>query len=130
MERKHRHLLNVSRSLLFQPRLPKIFSGEAILTLVFFNKQNTLIFLNGKTPYEMIYKCSPVYDKIRVFGCLCSATKLNNHDKFSERSEKCILVGYSKVKKGYKLFSLENGFFFFSRVMKVYELVFPFRNVF
>lgn len=56
------------------------------------------------------------------FGFFCFATVLDNHDKNSERSEKCILVGYSNVKKDYKLYSLDN-YVFFSRDVKLYESV-------
>ena len=63
--------------------------------------------LNGNSPYNMVFnnKCS--LNHLRAFGCLCFATVLNNDDKFSSRSEKCVLVGYASFKKGYKLFSLE-----------------------
>lgn len=37
------------------------------------------------------------------------------------------LVGYSNEKKGYKLFSLDNSSFFFSRGVKFYEDVFPYK---
>lgn len=37
------------------------------------------------------------------------------------------LVGYSNEKKGYKLFSLDNNSFFFSRDVKFYEDVFPYK---
>lgn len=37
------------------------------------------------------------------------------------------MIGYSSAKKGYKLFSLDNGYCFFSRDVKFYETVFPFK---
>ncbi|GJY16104.1 hypothetical protein Tco_0386526 [Tanacetum coccineum] len=46
--------------------------------------------LNEKSPYEMIYKKNPTLSDLRVFGCLCFATILNNHDKLGSRSEKCV----------------------------------------
>ncbi|GJV84095.1 ribonuclease H-like domain-containing protein [Tanacetum coccineum] len=54
VERKHRHLLNVVR-------LPSSV-------------------LNEKSPYEMIYKKCPTLFHLRVFGCLCFATVVNNND--------------------------------------------------
>ncbi|GJX69102.1 ribonuclease H-like domain-containing protein [Tanacetum coccineum] len=37
--------------------------------------------LNGKSPYEMIYKKPPTLYHLRVFGCFCFATIVNNNDK-------------------------------------------------
>lgn len=59
----------------------------------------------------MIYKVLPLFENIRVFGCLCFATKLIINDKISKRAEKYVLVGYSNEKKGYKVYSLDNNFF-------------------
>ena len=95
VERKHRHILNVARSLLFQSGLPIKYRGEAVLTSVFLINRMPTSVLKGQSPYELVFKKMPVFDHIRVFGSLCFATKLNNLDKFSERAEKCVLLGYS-----------------------------------
>ncbi|GJW77783.1 ribonuclease H-like domain-containing protein [Tanacetum coccineum] len=54
--------------------------------------------LSRKSPYEMIFKNEPNLSHLKVFGCLCFSTVLNNNDKFS------------------------------SRDVKFYETVFPFKN--
>nr|GEU73398.1 putative reverse transcriptase, RNA-dependent DNA polymerase, Gag-polypeptide of LTR copia-type [Tanacetum cinerariifolium] len=43
------------------------------------------------------------------------------------RAEKCVLVGYASFKKGYELFSLERKQFVYSRDVKFFEKVFPFK---
>lgn len=75
----------------------------------------------------MIYKCLPKFENLRVFGCLCFSVKQNISDKFVERSEKCIFIGYSNEKKGYKLYNLDNSSVFFSRDVEFYEDVFPYK---
>lgn len=75
----------------------------------------------------MVYKRSPHFDNIRVFGCLFFAAKLNVFDKFYERSEKCVLIDYSNEKKRYKLYSIDNRTYFFSKDVKFYESVFPYK---
>ncbi|KAJ0898957.1 putative RNA-directed DNA polymerase [Helianthus annuus] len=70
----------------------------------------------------------PSISHLRVFGCLCFSTILNNSDKLSYNAEKCILIGYSNVKKGYKLWSLDNKKEFYSRDVKFYETVFPYKS--
>ncbi|GJT04608.1 ribonuclease H-like domain-containing protein [Tanacetum coccineum] len=54
--------------------------------------------LNGKSPYEMI------------------------------TSEKCVMMGYSKYKKGYRLYSFDRRQFIFLRDVKCFESVFPFKD--
>ncbi|GJT55808.1 ribonuclease H-like domain-containing protein [Tanacetum coccineum] len=41
--------------------------------------------LSGKSPFHLVYGHDPSLSHLRVFGCLCYATILNNHDKFSSR---------------------------------------------
>ncbi|KAI3781841.1 hypothetical protein L2E82_11867 [Cichorium intybus] len=127
VERKHSQILNVSRSLLFQSNLPLKYWGEAVLTSVFLINRIPSSVLNGLSPFELVYKRPPKLDFLRIFGCLCIATRFTNFDKFSERVEKTILIGYSVDKKEYKLLSLETGLVFFSRDVTFYETVFPFK---
>lgn len=72
----------------------------------------------------MVYKHPPLFDKIRVFGCLYFVTKLNNNDKFSKRFENFVLIGYSNIKKGYIVCTLDNGVSFFYRNVKFDESIF------
>nr|GEW66301.1 ribonuclease H-like domain-containing protein [Tanacetum cinerariifolium] len=84
--------------------------------------------LSEKSSYEMIYKECHSLSHLRVFGCLCFATLVNSSDKFSSRSEKCVLFGYSSVKKGYRLYSFDKHQFIFSRDVKFFENIFPFKD--
>nr|GEZ21913.1 ribonuclease H-like domain-containing protein [Tanacetum cinerariifolium] len=49
-------------------------------------------------------------------------------DPSGDWSEKFVFIGYSNDKKGYKLFSLESKKVFYSRDVKFYVTVFPFKN--
>lgn len=94
------HFLNVSRSLLFQSSLLRRFWGEAVLNAVFMVYRTPYSILNGKTPFESIYKRLPVFDNIMVFGCLCFATKLNNNDNcFSNNLKNVFLLAIEMLKK-------------------------------
>ncbi|GJT50104.1 ribonuclease H-like domain-containing protein [Tanacetum coccineum] len=64
--------------------------------------------LNGKSPFYLVYGREPNLSHLRSFGCLCYAGIIKESDKFSSRSEKCVLIGYAGGKKAYKLFSLES----------------------
>lgn len=56
VERKHQHLLNVARSLLFQSKAPIRFWGECINTAIFLINRVPTPALKGCSPYEILYK--------------------------------------------------------------------------
>ena len=112
-ERKHRHLLNVARSLLFQTGISLSMWPECILTAAYLINRLPSSVLSGKSPFECVYGRKSRLSHLRSFGCLCFSSILNNSDKFSSRSEKCVLIGFSTTKKAYKLYSLETKMIFF-----------------
>ena len=129
VERKHQHILNVGRVLMFHANLPLRFWGECILGAVYLINRTSSGLLNNKTPYEMLCGKAPTYDEMRVFGCLCFAHNLRaKGNKFAHQGRKCIFLGYPHGKKGWKLFDLETEEFFVSRDVTFYENDFPFEN--
>ncbi|KAG7546410.1 Integrase catalytic core [Arabidopsis suecica] len=127
VERKHRHILNIARSLLFQVALPTSFWGESVLTAAYLINRTPTPILDGKTPYEILYSTSPAYDHMRVFGSLCFAKKQSaRSDKFQERGRKGIFVGYPHGQKGWRIYDIESHEFFVSRDVIFQEDVFPF----
>ncbi|GJS75100.1 ribonuclease H-like domain-containing protein [Tanacetum coccineum] len=86
------------------------------------------LMLNRKSPYEMIYKKPFNLSHLTVFGDLCFATIFNSNDKFSSRSEKCVMIGYSNFKKRYRLSSLDRHRFIFLKEVKFFETIFPFKD--
>ncbi|KAL2927193.1 Retrovirus-related Pol polyprotein from transposon RE1 [Bienertia sinuspersici] len=127
VERKHQHILNVSRALRFQAHLPISFWGECVLAAVYIINRTPSSVLNGKSPYELLFGKSALLDELRVFGCLCFAhNQRAKGDKFSSRSRRCIFVGYPSGKKGWKVYDLDTNEFFVSRDVRFYEYEFPF----
>ena len=105
VERKHRHILNVARACMFQSRLPIEFRRESILAAAHIINRTPTKVLNGKTPYEVLHGRPPIYEQLRVFGCLCYAhQRPRGRDKFATRSRKCLFVGYPFSKKAWRVF--------------------------
>lgn len=126
VERKHRHLLNVARSLMFQAAMPIKFWGEAVLATAHLINLTPTRVLRGKSPHELLYGIPPSYSELRVFGSLCYAHKqLRDKNKFASRSRRSVFVGYPFGKKGWILYDLEKKFFV-SRDVVFKEDKFPF----
>ncbi|KAA3465107.1 Retrovirus-related Pol polyprotein from transposon TNT 1-94 [Gossypium australe] len=89
VERKHQHILNVARALRFQENLPVSFLGECVLAASYLINGTPSHILHDKTPYEMLFGSSPLFDDLRVFGCSCFAhNQRSKGDKFASRSRK------------------------------------------
>lgn len=70
-------------------------SVTIVLTSIFIINKTPTYILNGASPYELLYKSSPNFDKLQVFACLCFATKLNDFHNFSKRAEKFVFLSCS-----------------------------------
>jgi len=55
IERKHQHVLNVTRSLLFQSSLPKCYWSYVVNHVVHLINKMPSAILKNKSPYEMLY---------------------------------------------------------------------------
>lgn len=130
VERKHQHILNVARSLMIQASLPKMFWGDCILTAVHLINLLPVSQLAFKSPYEMIFKKTPDYDYLKVFGCLCYIANVSGpSDKFDSRGLRCVFFGYPYGQKGYRVMHLETKKCYVSRDVIFVENTYPFSSI-
>jgi len=130
VERKHQHILNVTRSLLFQSNMPKAYWCYAATHAIHIINRLPTAVLNNKCPYEILYKKPPTFLNLKVFGTLCFASTLdNNRTKLDPRARKCVFLGFKTGIKGYVLLDTLSREIFITRNVIFYENIFPFKAV-
>ena len=110
-EKKNRHLLEVTRSIMLATHVPKHFLGEAILTATYLINRMPSRVLNFQTPFQSLLKNFPHIRflsqvPLKVFGCTAFIhITQQNRNKLDPKSVKCIFLGYSSNQSGYKCYS-------------------------
>ncbi|PKU87481.1 Retrovirus-related Pol polyprotein from transposon TNT 1-94 [Dendrobium catenatum] len=128
-ERKHRHIIETLRSLMFDAKVPLSFWVDTLLTAVYLINRLPLTHTPKASPYQLLYKELPNYNDLRTFGCLCYPWLPQTfHNKFNPKSSPCIFLGYASNSKGYKCYNISTRKIIISRHVKFFENVFPFHT--
>lgn len=128
-ERKHRHIANMTRTLLAAASAPLTLWVEAALTSVHLINLLPISTLQWSTPYTFLFGRPPIYSHLRTFGYMCFPyLGPYVHDKLMPRSIKCVFVGYSATHKGYRCLDRATGRVYISRHVVFNEEVFLFAN--
>ena len=103
-ERKHRHIVKTTRSLLFSTSIPSEFQDEVVLIAV--SLINTISSShNSGFSLKNFYGYVPYYFSFRVFVCTCFVLRPHaKRSKLSSSSIICVFLGYGEVKKVYRCF--------------------------
>lgn len=129
VERKHKHLFEVSMALLFQSHLSLKYWGECVLTATYLINRFPSVILNNLSTFEKLHGSSPSYEHLKSFGCLCYVVStIHPKEKFHPRSIPSLFISYLCGKKGYKLLNRSNSSIFHSRSVIFHEHIFPFSD--
>jgi hypothetical protein len=104
----------MTRVLLFQNNVPKIYWSDAVLTATYLINRLPSANLNYKSPLEILYQRKINLEYLKIFGCTCYVHK-NKQDKLDYTSIKTIFLGYSSQKKRYKCYDPKNKRLYISR---------------
>lgn len=116
VERKHQHILNVARTLLFHSSIPLNMWNFCIQHAIHLINRLPTPLLQLKSPYELLHKHPPILIHLKAFGCLSYATSLQAHrTKFAPRARKAVFLGFKEGIKGYILYNLQHHNIFVSR---------------
>ncbi|KAK4403223.1 Retrovirus-related Pol polyprotein from transposon TNT 1-94 [Sesamum angolense] len=122
-ERKHRHILDVARTIMTHMHVPKSYWGDAVLTACYLINRMPSTVLNGDTPYSCLFPDKPLFGITpRVFGCVFFVhIHSPSLDKLSPCSVKCIFLGYSRTQKGYRCYDPQSRRSFTSADVTFFE---------
>ena len=127
VERKHRHLMETTRSLYIQSKVPVSYWNESMLSVVHIINRIPLKSIQNLTPYEKLFGKPPNLDHLRVFGCLYFVSTLKtNRTKLDPRASPCVFLGYPSNHKAYKVLDLTTHKIIISRDVVFHEKHFPF----
>ena len=128
-ERKNRHLLNVTHSLLFTHNVPKYFWGDALLTTGYLINRLPSKVLNFQSPHEKLVSLFPsalFFSNLplKVFGCVAFVHNVpENLGTLEPRATKCMFLGYSMSHKGYRCYCPSSRKLFISRDVSFNETI-------
>ena len=127
-ERKHKHIVELGLSLLFQSKAPQKFWVEAFVTANFLSNLLPHSALpSAQSPYEKLHNKKPSYSSLRVFGSSCyPMLRPYTQNKLDPRSLTCEFLGYSEKHKGYRCLFPPTGRVYISRHVIFDESKFPF----
>ena len=122
-ERKNRTLMEMARCLLFENNMPKKFWAEVVNTSNYIQNRSFTKSLEKKTPFELWYEFQPSLDNLRIFGSVCyMLVPSEKRGKLDKRGEVGVLMGYSEVTKGYRIFNMETQKLLISRDVVIDEI--------
>ena len=114
-ERDMRTIAEAARSNLIGANLSINFWPQAVGYSVYSKNRVPHSSINGRIPMVEMFGEPVRYERMQKFGCLCIVLELQPANKFSQRGNPAILVGYPAEHSGYEVYLLEKQSFSIAR---------------
>ena len=109
--------------------MSKEFWAEAVNTACYLKNRSPTVAVQNKTPEEAWSGCKPDLSHLRIFGCSAYAhVPKQKRKKLDRKTRALVLVGYSEVQKGYRLFDPDTRDVNTFRDVVFDETVFPLKQ--
>jgi hypothetical protein len=93
----------MAQALLKQRGMSAVFSGEAMVMVVYVLNRSPTKALNGRMSYEAWHGRKSAVSRLRVFDCLAFAKELGHIGKLNDRSTPGVFIGYAEGSKAYRI---------------------------
>jgi len=105
-ERANRTIIGTTRALLHAVSAPEQYGAEAAMTAIYVrNRLPTRAIQTGFTPYELWHGRKPIYEHLRVWGCVAYAqVPKETRKKMAKAARKCIFIRYTDTTTQYRLY--------------------------
>ncbi|GKD87381.1 putative ribonuclease H-like domain-containing protein, partial [Tanacetum coccineum] len=105
-ERRNRTLIEATRTMLVDSKLPSTFWAEAVNTACYVINRVLVIKPHTKTPYELIRRRTSLIDFMKPFGCPITILNTRDHlGKFDGKADEGFYIGYYVVSKAMRVFN-------------------------
>ncbi|CAL9006084.1 unnamed protein product [Prunus brigantina] len=130
-ERKNRHLLDTSITLLQEASMPDQFWFHAMAHSAYLINRMPSKVLSDQSPYYRLLHRHPDISHLRVFGtAVYPCLRATNTTKLQPRTIMCVFMGYLLGYKGVLCYNCSTGKFLVSRHVIHDETIFPFKHRF
>ncbi|XP_043697023.1 uncharacterized protein LOC122647766 [Telopea speciosissima] len=106
-DRKNRHLMEVTQSMLFEMKVPKNFWVDAVMIACYLINRMPSSVLWAEIPHSVLFPTESLFPLPPcIFGCVCF---IRDHrpglSKLDPKAIKCMFLKYSRTQKGYRCYS-------------------------
>lgn len=127
-ERKHRHLVETTRTLLVSYHVPHVYGVKAFSTATYLINRLPISRLTT-SPWKLLFKTFLDYSKLKTFGCNCFPwLKPYVSSKLDGKSKCCVFLGYILQYKGYRCLDHVTHRVYISRHVKFDEFTYLFHT--